>query len=348
MISNSFGDKGIDRHGPHGRGGPDGILQNDEIDIKSKAQIGGFGKPHTFQQETGTGTNTMVSVQKPMYGGCFDDSPLIGTTPKYEDAFTDKFSCIYGPRNTNEWSNGTCKDSNGTVIPTQNLQGNSYPISSPANISDYEVNCMYSKSDNNYRWNEDYLRPDDKHTTLDSILEHMNNGRVPDIDIFSQVDVKKNDIIMNLDNQETSVKGIIEETALTKYFFSEENIELLQKALQSRVYKNTGEIISYQSSKELYIVMRSIMLQHANFKVSGSELVIEIQKLNRLVLNYCDKEVTSNVLQYKGYLKDIQKLPQPIDRPSYNESGSRNRTYDLSNHISPVYNDGWASRHSGQ
>ena len=38
LLTDQFGNRGIDRHGLGGRGGPDGILQHDEIDIKSSAQ----------------------------------------------------------------------------------------------------------------------------------------------------------------------------------------------------------------------------------------------------------------------------------------------------------------------
>ena len=79
--------------------------------------------------------------------------------------------------------------------------------------------------------------------------------------------------------------------------------------------------------------MRSVLLQHGNFKVSSKDVLSEIQKLNQHVVIYCVNEVSSNVRQYKGYLKDLEKLPTPIDRPSYNDSGSRNRTYDMSKHI---------------
>ena len=43
----------------------------------------------------------------------------------------------------------------------------------------------------------------------------------------------------------------------------------------------------------------------------------EIHHLNRLVVDYCGKEVGSNVLQYQTYLKDIENLPQVMDLPAY-------------------------------
>ena len=156
---------------------------------------------------------------------------------------------------------------------------------------------------------------------------------------------KRLGVVMKSDNQETGIKGIVEETALSQYFLSKENTDAIQKTLRFRVYQKTDLVIDYQSPQELYIIMRSVLLQHANFKVSSKDLLNEIQHLNKIVLLYAVNEVSSNVTQYKGYLKDLEKLPIPIDRPSFNESGSRNRTYDMSNHIAPVSTGGWGSRH---
>ena len=201
-----------------------------------------------------------------------------------------------------------------------------------------------------YKWEANYFRTSQDQglfdeSTLTEQLEKINNGRVSDVSISSNVMKKKKDLSIQTNNQEISVKGIIEETALSKYFFSNENIESIQKTLRYRVYKNTDKVIDKQSEKELFIVMRSILLQYGNFKVSSNDLLSEILKLNERVVTYCVDEVTSNVLQYIGYLEDLKKLPIPLDRPSFNDSGSRNRTYDLSNHIAPHSDGGWQSRH---
>ena len=94
----------------------------------------------------------------------------------------------------------------------------------------------------------------------------------------------------------------------------------------------TNLVVGYQSSQELYIIMRSILLQNANFKITQEKLVDEVRKLNRLVVDYSVKKVVSNVQQYQGYIKDIEKMPTPMDRPGYNDSGSRVRSYDMSPH----------------
>ena len=121
MISNEFGDRGIDRN-------YDGILQQSEIDIRSTAQIGGYGIPHTKQQESSAGSGSMSGIQKPMYGGCFDDS---SPTPKYIKGITDKFTCEYGSKTNNTWSYDVdskqqeCKTSTGSIIKRDKLNDDS-------------------------------------------------------------------------------------------------------------------------------------------------------------------------------------------------------------------------------
>ena len=188
-----------------------------------------------------------------------------------------------------------------------------------------------------------------KTKTMDQILGEINNGRVADINIFDNVtkDTRK-DVIMSQNNAESAVKGLVEETALSNYFFSNKNINALQQTIRYRVYQKTNEVIDYQSSNELYIIMRSVLLQHGNFRVSAKDLLQEVLQLNKRVEVYAVNEVASNVVQYKGYLKDVEKLPTPMDRPRYDDNGSRNRTYDLSNHISPMATEGWQSRHKSE
>ena len=176
----------------------------------------------------------------------------------------------------------------------------------------------------------------DSNNAMDDLLssDKFNNGRVPDVRMVSNVNkTSDGDIVIANDNQQTSVKGILEETVLSDIFLSEMNTKVIQDTIRYRVYQNTNMVVDYQSPRELYIIMRSIMLQHANFKVGQSGLIDEIQKLNKLVVDYAVKEVSSNVEQYDIYIKDIQSLPTPMDRPSFSTDTSRNRSQDLSAHI---------------
>ena len=175
----------------------------------------------------------------------------------------------------------------------------------------------------------------DTGNAIDNLLssDNFRNGRVPDIGVISNVRVVNQDEpVIRSDNQETAVKGIVDETPLSKIFFSDENIDALQQTLRYRVWQRTQYKVDRQSLQELYIIMRSTLLQHANLAVTGDKLLDEIRGLNALVLDYAVGEVSSNVQQYDQYIQDIHTLPQPFDRPLYS-GGSNNNTYDLSNFV---------------
>ena len=191
-------------------------------------------------------------------------------------------------------------------------------------------------SDNGRVWNDNYLKPTDylgTGDTLDDVVGTINNGRVSSITETSTINPQlAQDIILHKDNQENSVKGIVEETALSTYFVSKDNTDNIQDTIRYRVYKNTNKVISRQSSNELFIIMRSILLQHGNFKVSQTDLADEILKLNEMVLDYAVDKVSTMVVQYEGYISDLHNLPPPIDRPSY--TNNRDYTFDISNILS--------------
>ena len=75
--------------------------------------------------------------------------------------------------------------------------------------------------------------------------------------------------------------------------------------------------------------MRSIMLQFANFRTGVDNIVDEVRRLNEMVVEYSVENITSNVKQHQGYIKDLSKLPTPLDNPVYHNK--RSFTYDISN-----------------
>jgi len=177
---------------------------------------------------------------------------------------------------------------------------------------------------------KDFLDLNQKGSMDDMIVE--GNGRVGDVKLaVSDAFVKKPvDLTMAHDNQETSIKGILDGNAVNTIFFSEMNVKVLQDALRYGVYKKTGQVVDEQSPNELYIVMRSIMLQYANFQAGSEAVIAEVQRLNTKVLIYCIDIVSSNVIQHLKYLDELQTLPVPIDRPAYVEH-PKNLTFDISN-----------------
>lgn len=165
--------------------------------------------------------------------------------------------------------------------------------------------------------------------SLTQRIDSVNNGRVADIEVLDFNLPKEGDIVINKDNQDTSVKGIVEKTAVSDVFFSDMNIDVIQKSIRYGVNQRTGKVVAKQSDNTIYIIMRSILLQYANFRVGAADLAEEIRALNSRVVEYCADNISSNVQQYVGYIKDLEKLPVPMDRPVYHNKN--NFTYDISN-----------------
>jgi hypothetical protein len=167
---------------------------------------------------------------------------------------------------------------------------------------------------------------------LDEVVTSVNNGRVKDAMKVAENAVSQdifNDIVIKRDNSENSVKGIVEETALSNYYFSKMNTDIVHDTIRYNIYKNTGNVVSRQSENELFIIMRSILLQYGNFRSGYDELKNEIIDLNEKVVDYCTEYVSSQVKQHTQYVNELERLPTPIDFPT--SSREFNYTYDISN-----------------
>lgn len=104
--------------------------------------------------------------------------------------------------------------------------------------------------------------------------------------------------------------------ALSKAFFSSENVAILQNGIKKGVYeKSNGKfIIDKQDADQLGIVMRSIFLQHsANMPCNLTE---QITSLNRLVLDYCINQVYGETQGYIKYRQDASTMYTPMNHPA--------------------------------
>lgn len=129
-----------------------------------------------------------------------------------------------------------------------------------------------------------------------------------------------------------------EETAVSHAFFSKTNVELIQMIIKQEVFqrceKDTDPIltnhkpihISNQDETELQVIMRSIYLQYG--KNAPVNIDGQVNDLNKLVVNECVPDIITNLKQYLGYIADIQRLPNPLDHPSY-VSSKGEKTFSL-------------------
>jgi hypothetical protein len=111
------------------------------------------------------------------------------------------------------------------------------------------------------------------------------------------------------------VEGIWNESALSKAFFSKENIMLLQNGIRAGVFnKSKGQYtIGQQDCDSLKIIMRSVYLQYASNQ--PTHIKNQIVELNNMVLTFCVQQVYSEAQSYMKYISDVSTLAVPIAHP---------------------------------
>ena len=147
-----------------------------------------------------------------------------------------------------------------------------------------------------------------------SLLYMSNRFSPQDFNNFngSPFQLYENNNVIN--DKSTNMTGNFSSNDLSRLYFSQSNIDLLQDSIIEGVFKITNGIkISKQSEDELLIIMRSIYLQHS--KNNNSNISQQIHELNKLVLDYSIPNIHSSIKQYQGYMNDITKKQYVMDKP---------------------------------
>lgn len=109
--------------------------------------------------------------------------------------------------------------------------------------------------------------------------------------------------------------GILEDNMLSKVYFSEGNVQILQNGLRAGVYEMSDRqiVLPPQNIDNLKIIMRSIYLQYAGH--TNESITKQVQVLNRMVLDYVVPTLYNEALGYMKYREDQSTLVKPLARP---------------------------------
>ncbi len=112
-----------------------------------------------------------------------------------------------------------------------------------------------------------------------------------------------------------ALQGNWKDSPLSLAYFSAQNISILQNGIRRGVYeKSKGQyLVDNQSEDVLKVVMRSVFLQYSANMLD--KITEQIKSLNKIVLDYCIKQVYGEVQGYQQYLYDASTLVVPIERP---------------------------------
>ena len=123
----------------------------------------------------------------------------------------------------------------------------------------------------------------------------------------------------------TALKGIQSNSDLSKLYFSDTNMKRLQRMIKKEIFKRTGgqfKLDIDQEQRDLFIVMRAVYFEHSRFL--PGQIVRQVKRLNQKVLDEIVPGMITEIRQYYGYLKEINKPITPIPRPiNVNNRGRR-------------------------
>ena len=103
-------------------------------------------------------------------------------------------------------------------------------------------------------------------------------------------------------------------TPLNTLYFSEFNMNLIQRAIRQKFKDETGVAIDYQNKDDLFSIMRVVFINNAG---NHSEAINEqVKFMNSLVIKTALGQIRSGVAQYMGYVRDLDTMAVPPDPPA--------------------------------
>lgn len=102
---------------------------------------------------------------------------------------------------------------------------------------------------------------------------------------------------------------------LSKMFYDDKNISLIQKMIIHSVFKNTkGEyLIERQNPQDLMVVMMNVFSNYA--KNIPDKLCQQVYELNEIVVDEVVPEIISQIKMNDVYLSDVFGLPDVLNLP---------------------------------
>tara|TARA_Y100000389_G_C17408936_1_gene489710 strand:- start:633 stop:1112 length:480 start_codon:yes stop_codon:yes gene_type:complete len=110
-----------------------------------------------------------------------------------------------------------------------------------------------------------------------------------------------------------SMNGLWYNTSLSNSYFSAQNIKYIHDTVRHTVFKKTNHIIDKQNIDTIKNIMRSFFLKFS--KNNKEDLKNQILVLNKLVIDFCVKEIIPSLESYLKYIDDVSNIPEPIHHP---------------------------------
>ena len=129
----------------------------------------------------------------------------------------------------------------------------------------------------------------------------------------------------NYDRARQATQGLFEKNEISIMFFSNDNMKRIQQKIKEEVYRRTNgqyTLDEDQDESDLMITMRAIYLDKC--KNLLDQPIRQVKLLNQQTVDYIVPDMITNIKQYFGYVKDINKPLTPMMRPmNVNNAGRK-------------------------
>ena len=103
-------------------------------------------------------------------------------------------------------------------------------------------------------------------------------------------------------------------TPLNTLFFSDDNTNLLQRAVRQSFKDKTGGAIDYQNKDDMFAIMRAVFINNAGNH--GTNVNEQVKFMNEMVIKTALSQIQSGVSQFMGYMRDIDTMAIPPTPPA--------------------------------
>lgn len=126
----------------------------------------------------------------------------------------------------------------------------------------------------------------------------------------------------------------IHNSEVESMFFSKNNITRIQRLIKKRFFEKTdGEYKLDVDQDELKLHMVMTRVYSDQSRDLPTHIKTQVKELNELLVEYILPDMINEVIQYHGYIKDINEPIQPMMRPMH-VSSAGTKSYG----IASVYN----------
>lgn len=103
------------------------------------------------------------------------------------------------------------------------------------------------------------------------------------------------------------------ETPLNSVFFSQGNIDVIQRTIRHKFKGESGLSIDRQDDRDLFALMRAIFIMYEQNPYDN--VVEQVKNINEVVVNKALEQVRTNVSQFMTYVRDMDQPIMPLPTP---------------------------------